>query len=143
VHTFGALVGVFAGIYTAGYFFERLAPAIAFVFLNNMNWARWGAFVVIFSITNRLFGILFWVIELGFKIVSFLPFVKTFNRLGGAVFGFVEGILALSIFLYIASYLPLTPEINQMLLNSSLAKSLLVVAKILEPLLPDTVQAIL
>ncbi len=142
VQTLGSVIGIILATYVAGNLFQSFGLALSFFFLGNVNLAQWVIFIVLFMIVNRLFGLLFWVVEVFFKLFSVIPFVKTFNRVGGAVLGLVEGLLAISMFLYIGLRFPIGVAMTEAVLNSSVAKGFLAIAKILSPLLPESVQMI-
>lgn len=140
IQTFGSLVGIFAGAYVAGHIFEPVGSALSFVFLGNENLSKLALFVIILIIVNALVGIIFWVLGLLFKIISILPFVETFNRIGGAIFGTLEGILVISLTFYIALRFPIGVNMVEMISDSGLARIFLMIAKILAPLLPEAIQ---
>ena len=140
IHTLGAILGVFVGVFVAGHIFEPIGEALSFLFLGNTNMAKWVVFIIIYLFVNRLFGVIFWLAKTFLKILFVIPFVKSLDRLAGAVLGFGEGVLSLSAILYIAIQFPLKESMVSLLGSSSFAKYLLVVAKILIPLLPDSLQ---
>ncbi|TSC55945.1 MAG: membrane protein required for colicin V production [Parcubacteria group bacterium Gr01-1014_18] len=142
VGTLGALLGVFVATYFAGSWFEKIADSVSFLFLGNQNMANVVVFVGLFTIIHHLFGVLFWGVELIFRIVSLVPFIRTFNRMLGAILGFVEGVLAISVVLYIVARFPIG-SFSEMLIDSRLAKFFLIVAKVLTPLLPESVQKLI
>jgi uncharacterized membrane protein required for colicin V production len=80
--------------------------------------------VFAFSLINKVFNIF-----------TFIPFLKSINRLAGAALGFLEGALILGLVLFFLSNFPiawLVDLINQ----SSVAQFLIKIAKVLWPLLP-------
>ena len=56
-----------------------------------------------FVIISRIIGILFWVAEKFFDLFAWIPFAGLIDRILGAIFGFIEGFLAVTIILYFAT----------------------------------------
>lgn len=142
VYSFGVLFGNIVAVVAAGYLMEPVAQWTNFLFFGNTNLARIVVFILIFVLVSNIFGLIFWVVNKVFKLVSILPFIKTINRIVGALLGFLTGSLTVGISLFIIVRYPVDPVIIQMLLDSNIAKGLLVLAKILSPLLPESIRAI-
>jgi len=142
VHTIGSLVGTVAGVYLAGIFYEPVANWL-------INTTGWGAnfskvliFIIVFFIINRLVGLGFWIID---KILSFfthLPFIRSLDRLLGMVFGLLEGVLGLGIIFFFINKFPLGETFMGWFAGSKIVPSLVKVASILWPLLPDALKMI-
>ncbi len=135
VHSLGALVGVVAGAFFAGRSFEPLAQWIHSMVGGSINLERVIIFIIIFTIINRLVGFLFWIIERAFKLLTMLPFLKTIDRLLGAVFAFLEGAFVLGLTISVALHFKI-PLFEAAVSNSGLAKTLVGISRFLEPLLP-------
>lgn len=142
IHALGGLVGVVAGAVVASRVFEPLAQKWDFFFGGNTNLARIVIFLIIFVVVNRLAGLGFWIIEKAFKIISFIPFLKTINRLGGAIFGAIEGVLVIGVTLYVAAKFPLGDNFVKALQSSDVAKKLIETSGVLTPLLPEILKKI-
>jgi membrane protein required for colicin V production len=140
IHTLGALVGTVVGVLIAGNYFEEGAELIKGVLLNNVNLARVFAFIIIFVLSSRLVGLVFWIIDRAFKVVSIIPFLKSINRLAGAILGFLEGAVILGIILIFIDKFPFSEAIIPAIDGSSVAQWLLGYGKILAPLLPEAVK---
>jgi membrane protein required for colicin V production len=140
IHTLGSLVGLVAGTWLAGHYYETVAESTKFMFGSQLNLSRIIIFIIIFTIANRLIGFLFYLIDKVFKIISIIPFLKTINRLLGAILGLVEGLLAVGLFLYVAAKYPISPWFTGVLEQSQVAPALAEVSKILTPLLPDALK---
>lgn len=136
IYSIGSLLGIIIGIYIAGAWYNQLAYWTLFIFQNNLNLARIVCFIIIFIIVNRLVGFSFYLINKIFKVISLLPFLKTINRLGGAIIGFFEGTLVLGLILYLVTLYPFWANLNQAISGSRIAHYLIVMARILSPLLP-------
>ena len=136
IHALGGLVGAIVGAVVASRLFEPIVQQWGYLLGGNQNLARIVIFLIIFIIVNRLVGLAFWIIEKMFGVISVIPFLKTINRLGGAVFGLIEGVLVIGVSLYVASRFPLGATFTESLQGSSVAKKLLEVSGIITPLLP-------
>ena len=140
IHSIGALVGTVAGVIVAGNYFAWLGSIIQPILMNNENLAKIIAFILLFIIANRLVGFIFWIIGKVFNVLTVLPFLKTINRLSGAVLGLVEGILVLGIILVMIGKFPFSSYIIPAMDTSQVAKFLVNAGKILMPLLPDVIE---
>lgn len=136
IHTLGSLVGVVVGSYLAGQYYEPFGSYLTSVF-DFANLAKIAAFIIIFIIANRLVGFVFWIINKMFNIISIIPFLKSINRLLGALLGFVEGSLVLGLILYILGRYSVSSSLDIALSGSKVAHYLVKEAGILEPLLPE------
>lgn len=142
IHMVGSLVGLIVGAWAGGHYFEALAQWGAPWIGGNLNLARLLAFFVIFVVVNRLFGLIVYLAEKIFKIIAIIPFLKTLNRLLGAIFGLIEGTLVLGLSVYFASRFPFTAAFEMALRSSELAKALNKVGAVLGPLLPQAVRTL-
>jgi uncharacterized membrane protein required for colicin V production len=140
IHALGSFVGVVAGAFVAGQFYDAVAAGLLWMFGGNVSIARVVVFFVIFVIVNRLVGFGFHLIERAYKILSILPFLSSINRLAGAVLGFLEGSFVLGGVLLLATSLPFGSMIEGALWSSQIAPYLMSVAGILIPLLPELIQ---
>jgi uncharacterized membrane protein required for colicin V production len=95
----------------------------------------------LFSLANRLVGLGFYFFDKMFHIFSIIPFLKTINRLGGAILGFFAGTLFLGLILYVISrYTFINHWFGQWLIDSRLAPFFLKTSSLLLPLLPVTLK---
>ena len=133
VHSLGALVGTIFGVLVAG----RYAAAGTF---GGSNVARVIAFLVIMILVNRLIGLVFWIIERIFKIVSVIPFMKTVNALAGGALGLLEGVFVVGGALYIAARYPVTQNFASVLAASSIGLWLIKAFGLFVPLLPEIIR---
>jgi uncharacterized membrane protein required for colicin V production len=140
VHMVGSLVGFFVGLVVAGMYYGQLAEFFG-RWIDNANAAKVFSFILILIVIGKLIGVVVHLIDRVFKVVSIIPFVKTFNRLLGAAFGLIEGAAILGIGVWFAARFPLGPGFELALRGSQVAKTLKVVGSMLSPLLPVAVQA--
>ncbi|NQU83308.1 MAG: CvpA family protein [Parcubacteria group bacterium] len=141
IHTFGALFGIIIGASVASRFFDVVADFIHPFTGGNTNALKVIAFIVLFLLINRLVGFVFYLLEKSFHFLEILPFLSGFNRIGGAVLGFVEGGLIIGLFLYFASIHPFSMWLSEMILDKSqYAEYFLNAAGVLMPLLPEALK---
>lgn len=140
IHMVGVLVGTVAGAYLAARWYEPASSWLGFLFGGHTNIGRVVCFLLLFILINRLVGLLFWLVDKAFSLLKIIPFLKTINRLLGAVFGFIEGSLVLGLTLFLAEKYPLGDWFAGALAESWVANYFIVVGKILMPLLPEVVK---
>ncbi len=139
IHTLGALVGTFLGAWISSRLYLPIYEILSNWTGYESEWLKITVFIVLFIIINRLVGFGFYILDKTFRFVSFIPFLKTINRLGGAVLGLVEGAFSLGLILYFANTLNLPISFVQAIVSSDLAQNLIAFAGILIPLLPGIV----
>lgn len=142
IHMIGSVVGVLLGAVGAGYFYSPTSDYLLPLVGGNENLAKLLAFFGLFIVINRLTGLLFYFIEKIFNIIAIIPFLKTFNRLLGALLGLIEGTLILGLLVYFAGRFPYSESFAILLAESPIARGFNVIGSILAPLLPDAVRAI-
>jgi len=142
VQVVGALIGLFVGAYLAGQFYLPLSDVLLPFVLGNENFAKVISFVLIFGLTGRIIGFIFYLLNKAFHVLSIIPFLKSFNRLAGALFGFVEGVLVLSLALYFIARFPFTAWLGDFIASSKVAAILIFVSEIFSPLLPELLKGI-
>lgn len=140
VHALGAVIGMALSVLVAGRYYDSWGAGAASLFFGNENLARMVMFLVLMILVNRLIGIVFWLIEKIFKVVSVIPFMKTFNAILGGVLGFVEGVLVVGGALYIAARYPISAHFAEALSASNVGIWLLQAFGLLAPLLPEAVR---
>lgn len=140
IHTLGALIGTIFGVLVAGKYYDAWAHATQGIFFGNLNLARVVMFFLIMILVNRLIGLVFWIIDRLFKIVSVIPFLKTFNRLFGGALGFLEGVIVVGGSLYIAARYPIGESFANILGGSGVALWLIKGFGLFAPLLPDIIR---
>jgi membrane protein required for colicin V production len=138
IRTFGTFAGVLVGAFLASRFYLPVASWLNSFFFGYANLGKVLVFILLFSLFNRLTGFVFYLIEKAFNLISIIPFLKTFNRLAGAILGFLTGSLILGLILYVASrYAFIGNWFGDNLVSSKIAPFLLQVANFLLPLLPE------
>lgn len=138
IRAFGAFLGVIVGAVLASRLYLPVASMLGPLFFGLNNMGKVLVFLILFSLFNRLTGLCFYLIEKAFNLISIIPFLKTINRLLGAVFGFLTGGLAIGLSLYVISrYAILDSLMGLWLIDSNLAPMFLKFNDVLLPLLPE------
>ncbi len=141
IHTIGNLVGIVLGLVISSYYIDPLSQSFGFLF-GGGGTGRVVLFVILFFIVSRVIGLVFWVLEKVFGVVTWLPFASSLNRLLGAVFGFVEGVIVLGIVLYYAmQYLP-DAALRTALETSNFANFLVATMTAIQVFFPESFRAV-
>lgn len=143
IHTLGALIGTIAGAYVAGHYFAGIAWLVHDKIGGSLPILKVVSFILIFTLVNRLIGFGFYLVEKLFNVISIIPFLKTINRLAGAVLGLVEGVLVLGLVLHVSGAVPLASWFMEKIIGpSEVAQFLIRIARILVPLLPEALRVL-
>ena len=140
IKTFGGIIGLIVGVVVAGEYFERLAVLIMPIFKNSENMAKIISFFLIFIAVNAVIALLVFVIDSAFDLISFIPFLKTINHLGGAVLGFVLGLFLIGLLIIMVDKFPFADFIRPYLENSRLVPVFTKIAQFVLPLLPEVIK---
>ena len=119
VHTLGRLIGAVVGFVAARAWSLKLATI--FAFFMPSAWAKLLAFILIFIFITRVVGLAFKLVDGVFEILSILPFLKSVNRLLGAILGFLEGFIILGGAIYVILGFKLEPHLVTWLSTSKIA----------------------
>lgn len=138
IRAVGALAGIIIGAWVASHYYLAVFGWIDQWWPGNPNIGKIVSFIVCFSIASRVVSWLVMLFEQAFNLAAVIPFLKTLNRLLGAVFGFIEGALAIGLVVYVASrYVPAGSALAHWLDQSRLVAFLIGFSKILAPMLPE------
>jgi len=137
IHTLGAIIGVVVGIFAASSLYHTFAQFFKF-FMIRENVAEIIAFIVLFVGISRLIGYMVHMFDKGFKLARLIPFATMVNRLAGGLLGFFEAALTLGTILFVVSNFNFSPELNAAIDNSAFAGLLVTIAKIVTPLVPES-----
>lgn len=141
IQAVGAIIGVIVGAWAAGQFYEPVANWLTPIILGNGTAAKIISFIVIFLLINRLIAFLFYLINKVFNIIAIIPFLKSINRLAGALLGLVEGVLAVGLIIYvIAKFAGDAQWLIGSLSASKVAHWLVWASSFLVSLLPDALE---
>ncbi len=140
--TLGSLVGTIIGVVVAGFYFEQGSQILQDLFISNANLANVISFIVIFTLTSRITGLVFWLIDKMFKIVSIIPFLSSINRLAGGFLGLIEGIVVIGVALLFIDKFPFSETVIPAVEGSQVAQYIMNYTSWLAPLLPEAVKAL-
>lgn len=119
IRTFGSLVAVIGGVLLASWFYQPAYVWVSQWFLGHEVLGKVTIFFLLYGIINRLIALGFYLLDHVFDLLTIIPFLKTFNRLAGAIFGLAEGFLLIGLGLYTISGQPIVG----VWVSNSLAKS--------------------
>lgn len=138
IRTLGSLIGVILGLWLTFIFYSTVFGWIKNLFFGHEFFGQIITFIILFTFINRLIGFIFALLDRTFDLLSVIPFLKTINRLTGAVLGFVEGGLVLGLILMYISQ----TSYGVWLASSQVAPFLIKFAKVVMPLLPGLLDRI-
>lgn len=143
IRTFGSLMGVIVASILASRFYLAVADWAEELFFGYESLGKVMIFIILFSLIHKLVSFAFYLLDRAFNIISIIPFLKTFNKLGGAILGFVVGGLTLGLMLYVSGkYSMIDNWFGKWLVDSMVAPYLVKFANILLPLLPEMLKKI-
>ena len=138
VRTFGSLVGVVVAVILASRFYLPVAAWLDGFFFGYDNAGKVAIFIIIFSLVQRVVSFGFGLLDTAVDIFSIIPFLKSINRLTGAILGLVLGILVIGLMLYVANkYAVIDYWTGKWLIDSRLAPQFLRSVDLIAPFLPD------
>lgn len=140
IHALGGLIGVVVASIVASRLYVPIGAWAIHVFGGNDNLMRILAFTFIFIIVTRLVGFVFWIGEKVFKFISVLPFLKTINRMAGALLGLLEGLFLVGGIIFVIALFPVPGTAQRALQNSNVARRLVNTYRVLTPLLPKALR---
>ena len=97
VHVLGGLVGIIAGAWLGNLMYLRVGQNLAPYVLGSDRAAAAIAFLIIFLLVNRLTAVAFSLLNRVVHLLSFIPFLKSLNRIAGGLLGLFEGVLLLGV----------------------------------------------
>ncbi len=140
IRTAGGIFGLLVGVFFASRYYDILAEAWSWLFFGSETVAKVVLFILIFILIDRLFKLAVYFLDKFFNLLKFIPFTKFINKLAGGVFGLVEGVLIVGLFLYIAVRFPISKSLIAVIKDSDIAGQLLNFVNILTPLIADTLE---
>ncbi|NMC51697.1 CvpA family protein [Candidatus Kuenenbacteria bacterium] len=142
IKTLGALIGILVGVVLAGHFFNELAVLLTPVFGGRENLANIISFLAIFLIVNGLVAMGIWLLKGTLKLLSFVPFVKLVDHIGGAVVGLVCGVFVLGILIVVVYKYPVINFLTVYLEQSKIVPFIVKGSSVVMPLLPEAVKQV-
>lgn len=143
IRMFGACVGVIIATVLASRFYLQVYGFLQPFLLGYQNLGKVISFLILFSLITKLVSFAFYLADKAFSFISIIPFLKTFNRVGGALFGLLVGSISVGLVLYVSSkYAVVDNWFGVWLVDSKVAPLLVDFAKVLLPLLPEMMKKI-
>ncbi len=143
IRTVGTFLGMIIGAVLASRLYLPVSGWLSNFFFGYNNLGKVVVFLILFSLINRLTGFAFYLLDKTFNLISIIPFLKTINRLGGAVLGFLTGSLSIGLVLYVASkYSILESFFGKWLIDSQFSHFFIKFTDFLLPLLPEVLKKI-
>lgn len=139
VHTLGSILGTFAGAFIAGFLYDGLGTLLEKAF-GHPNLMKIFAFIFLFLLVNRFVGFIFYILDAIFHFLTIIPFLKTINRLLGAILGFFEGLLFIGLSLFVIARFPISLWFTGVLESSRIAPIFIKVSGILQWMLPEVLK---
>lgn len=143
IRTFGVLVGAIVATVFASRFYLVVSGWTDALFFGHDNLGKILIFIIIFSLIQKIVSFCFVLIDGAFNILSIIPFLKTINRLAGAILGILVGGLVLGLILYISNkYAFIDTWFGKWLIDSQIAPILLKFNDVLLPLMPEVLKKV-
>lgn len=121
IESLGELIGAVLAFLAARAWSPWLGGIIGTLLPGREGLARFIAFVIVFLIVARLIGWLFALAAKILKIVTSLPLISLVNKILGAIFGFLGGIVLVGSSVYLALTFRLDATLISWLGSSSVA----------------------
>ncbi|MEI7620062.1 MAG: CvpA family protein [Candidatus Falkowbacteria bacterium] len=139
----GYLAGLIIGSWIASHFYLIFYEWFKWLFFGYENAGKIISFILVLTIVSRLVGIGFYLIEKIFNVLSIIPFLKSFNKIAGAIFGFIEGTFTFGLIIYVASrYTLIDSFLGKQLSVSVISPFLMKLVNILTPLFPEALKVL-
>mgnify|MGYP001591335008 CR=1 FL=1 len=132
IKTVGSVFSTIISIIAAGLFYKILAIKFLPFLFGNENFAKTAAFIVIYVVCVFVLNL---IIKLVDKIFQ-LPILRGFNRLGGLLVGLAEGLILISLTLYIIDKFSWLEQISQFIHASQFSAVLIIIGKYLALAIP-------
>lgn len=140
IRAVGGIIGIILGAIIASRYYVPLGEIIRPFFGDYGGLAFIVSFVFLFLLVGRLFGIVVYFFEKAFDVLAIIPFLKSINRLAGAIFGFLLGCLIVGTILFVAGKYSQWTAFNDAVFSSQLAQFVLSISRVLTPLFPEAVR---
>ena len=140
VHTLGSLIGSIVGIFLTTRLIDPAFERFGF-FFGGGNFGRIILFIILFFLITRLVGLVFWLLGIVWDLLSFIPFAKSLDKIFGAFFGLIEGIIIVGVVVFYATQVLPEDTLLAAIETSAVAKYLLALVSAMQVLLPESLKA--
>lgn len=143
IRAVGAVVSVFVAGFLAGRLYIPLGEYLAQYWIGFANGSGvLIVFVISFLLIGKLFNFFVYIIDQVFDVLSFVPFLMTFKRILGGIFGLLLGVLLVSFILYLSGrYVP-WDWLQTMVESSRIVPYLIKLNSVIEIFFPDAVRVV-
>lgn len=143
IRMFGACIGIIAAAVLASRFYLFVFDYLQPFLFGRDNLGKVLSFLILFSLISKLVSLVFYLFDRAFSLLTIIPFLKSLNKIGGAIFGFLAGSLSVGLLLFVSSkYAIIDNWFGAWLAGSNAAPLLLDFTKILLPLLPEALKSL-
>jgi len=140
IESVGGIIGLFLGAFLASHYYQEVGEMLSGITFGSQTLANVLGFLLVFILVNRAVAILFWFLDKIFHLIAIIPFLKTFNRLLGGIFGLIEGFIFLGIIFYFLAFGSFGGGLKDKVDQSKFAGVLGTVGKIADPFMPDSIK---
>ena len=140
IEAIGGIIGLFAGVYLAGIYYEEAAGMLESLLFGSQVLATILGFLLVFILVNRGIALIFWIIDKVFHVIAIIPGLKSLNHLLGGIFGLLEGLIFIGIVIYVLSFFPLTDSLSSAVQKSKFAGIMGTVGQVADPFIPDSLK---
>lgn len=135
-HAIGSLIGTGVSIFITYKLIDPVFDQIGFL-LGGGTFARVSLFIALFLLISKLIGLVFWLLRKVFGILTWIPFATSIDRILGAVFGLIEGIVFIAVALFYAVRVLPDNTIQTLIEKSFFIEYLIPLITILKPFIPE------
>ncbi|NTU98666.1 CvpA family protein [Candidatus Falkowbacteria bacterium] len=141
IRTFGSLMAVVGGLLLSTWLYQPTYDWAAGWFSGHEVLGRVAIFFLLYGIINRMIALGFYLLDHAFDLISIIPFLKTINRVAGALFGLLEGALLIGLALYmITGQRIVGPWVTSSLANSKFAPYFIKFILFIKPVFPQALE---
>lgn len=137
VHTLFSLVGSIAGLVIAAQLIGPASDRFGFLF-GGGGFGKVVLFILIYFVIARLLGLVFWLLKTMFGWFAWIPLAGVLDKVLGAAFGLVEGILFVGVALFFAMQFLPDDAVRATLAASFIGKYLLALVAAFSVLFPQS-----
>lgn len=142
IKSLSSLIAIMVGLFGATQLYLLCANWLS-------RWTGWGisftrilSFVVLFILINRLVIFLFYLADRFLQLIFKIPFVRTLNKILGAFFMLLEGVLITAVLMYIFKETGISGAMNKVISTSALAHYILKTTAWIWPFVPRVMKGV-
>ncbi len=133
IHGIASLIGSIIGLILAARYFQAFVPWMTGVTHLDPSISKIVTFVVVYIVISKGISLILWLFEKLISGLHIIPFFGLFNRIGGGVLGFVEGVLMVGVAFNFALTIAIPMDWKTTIESSQLATATRVTAKLIWP----------